>query len=161
MGVDAGFGSTLLYCNVWVTYSHPAIPSIKLLFFLCAAYCSSVLFDKSTGILSFLRESAALDEVRKYLTPASNTHSSDLCTYLIISPLSTPSSSLCSSQSLTLSPFILFLLPPSLFLPPSSSLHCFQFATAQEELLRLLSDYMKILQSKVLPHSLEIKVLSS
>ena len=33
-----------------------------------------------------------------------------------------------------------------------------QFATAQEELLRLLSDFIKILDSKVLSYAVDIKV---
>lgn len=32
-------------------------------FFLCVAYCSSVLFNKDNGVLRFLRESATLEEV--------------------------------------------------------------------------------------------------
>ena len=32
-----------------------------------AAYCSSILFDKATGILAFLRESVTLDEVKEFL----------------------------------------------------------------------------------------------
>ena len=34
----------------------------------------------------------------------------------------------------------------------------FQFATAQEELMRLLNDYIKILDNKVLTYAVEIKV---
>ncbi|CAI8051259.1 DNA-dependent protein kinase catalytic subunit [Geodia barretti] len=61
------------------------------------AYCSSVLFDKTNGVLEFLRGSATVDE----------------------------------------------------------------FATAQEELLRLLNDYTKILRSKALPYAQDIKEVCS
>ena len=62
----------------------------------------------------------------------------------------------------TLPPFLPPSLPSSLpssllsspLVPPSS-----QFATAQEELLRLLNDFIKILRNRALPYAQEIKVL--
>ena len=37
--------------------------SVCVSLFFCTAYCSSVLFDKHTGILVFLKDSVSLDEV--------------------------------------------------------------------------------------------------
>lgn len=76
-----------------------------------------MLFDKSSGILVFLKNSVTLDEVQ-CLHICINISAMQLLAYALVS----------------------------------------QFSTAQEELLRLLNDYIKILDNKALPYAQDVKV---
>lgn len=52
-----------MYIHVYATLIVNVTVMLAAHIFPLTAYCSSVLFDKSTGILVFLRECATLDEV--------------------------------------------------------------------------------------------------
>ena len=105
--------------------------SVCVSLFFCTAYCSSVLFDKHTGILVFLKDSVSLDEVYIIQLRAYTHVILCICDYDNVCRL--VQRKLCTSFDS-------------------------QFTNAQEELLRLLNDYTRILENRALPYALDIKV---